>query len=675
MLPFNDVVEMKKSKLSSRIQVTLLHLLLAAVISASVLSFPLDFIEAPLFDLRQQLSHKLSADNRIALITIDDQSIDQLNEISPLPISYHLKAVEKLQEHQVKAVGYLVDFNKVKRIDLEGFENQKADELYRSTAKMNAQGTPFMIGIPFDVNGEVTPPQPLNKTPQSVAIIHRDGTSFGKDKATRRGLIALNDQPAFEMALAQLISQDETIMNPPGTYSSPDADANYFLIPFHAANGVVYDSNEESTPYARYSFFDLIEGKIPAGELKDKIILVGSFQRSNPNDFTLINSQQHAQLAPKILIHANILDAVLNKQGIKHLDFPILAAISFLLSFIIIVASFRVRPSRLILLSFYSLIGTFLISLVFFQPIPMIGALWVPLGGPLLSLTLSFYLFIPVRLYSEHRRRYALEKENKMLIEVEEMKRNFLQLVTHDLKTPIAKIQGLTESLKRSLGDRLNHKDLEIMNNIFMANEELNQFVSSILELSRIDTQGVTVQLQSKDINLMLEQVISNLRFVFQMKKIRVETDFEPLFPIKLDPELISKVLSNLIDNAIKYSPEETTVSIQTREIGEFIEIRICDQGVGIPASELPHLFSRFYRVKNEATLKTKGSGLGLYLSKYFIEAHRGTVAVTSEPEKGTTFTIMLPMELTEAKLPKAGLRLGNLNKEEPVFNKENYHA
>jgi signal transduction histidine kinase len=205
--------------------------------------------------------------------------------------------------------------------------------------------------------------------------------------------------------------------------------------------------------------------------------------------------------------------------------------------------------------------------------------------------------------------------------------------------------------------------------------EKILKQVSSILELSRIDTQGVTVQLQSKDINLMLEQVISNLRFVFQMKKIRVETDFEPLFPIKLDPELISKVLSNLIDNAIKYSPEETTVSIQTREIGEFIEIRICDQGVGIPASELPHLFSRFYRVKNEATRKTKGSGLGLYLSKYFIEAHRGTVAVTSEPEKGTTFTIMLPMELTEAKLPKAGLRIGNLNKEEPVFNKENYHA
>jgi len=670
---------MKLFKWSTGIQETLLHLLLAAVVTGSVLALPLDFLEAPLYDFRYRMSHKPVADERIALITIDDQTLNQINDVNPLPLSYHLKAIEKLEEQQVKAVGYLMDFNKVQRIDQQGFEKDTAQELYRSTVRMNAQGIPFLLGIPFDVNGEVTAPYPLSQVPQAIAIVHRDGTTFGKDKVTRRGLISLNDRLGFEMALANKVYPNESIQNPPGTYASSEADAQYFLVQFHQNNNLVYDSNYETFPYARYSFVDLIEGKIPAGELKDKIVLVGTFQRDNPNDFTLLNASQNSQLFPKILVHANILDSILNKQGIKEVSFPYLAVLSFLLSFAIIVASFRVRPSRLIQLSLISVIGTFALSLIIFQPFPHLGAHWLPLGAPLISLTFSFYLMIPLRLYSEHRKRFALEKENKMLIEVEEMKTNFLQLVTHDLKTPIAKIQGLTESLKRSLADRLTGKDVELMNHIFLANEDLNQFVNSILELSRIDNQGVRVQLQTKDINQLLEQVILKLRFVSQAKRIQINTDFEPLFAIKIDTDLISKVLSNLIDNAIKYSPEGTTVHIKTHEVGDCVEISVRDEGIGMAENDLSHLFGRFYRIKNEATQKIKGSGLGLYLSKYFIEAHRGQISVTSTPGEGTEFKILLPLDLSETDLPKLGFTTSNQAKKQKsenlVFNKENTHA
>ena len=327
-------------------------------------------------------------------------------------------------------------------------------------------------------------------------------------------------------------------------------------------------------------------------------------------------------------------------------------------------ASFKIRPSKLIQLTICLLLGTFTLSLIIFQPIPHLGSFYLPLGAPLISLTFSFYLIIPVRLYSEHRKRFALEKENKMLIEVEEMKTNFLQLVTHDLKTPIAKIQGFSESLKRSLSDRLTSKDLELMNHIFHANEDLNHFVNSILELSRIDNQGVRVHLQSKDINQILEQVILKLRFVAQSKKIQINTDFEPIFAIKLDTDLISKVLSNLIDNAIKYSAEGTTVHVKTREVGEFVEITVQDQGIGMSENDLTHLFGRFYRIKNEATQKIKGSGLGLYLSKYFIEAHRGQISVASQLGHGTEFKVLLPLELTETNLPQVGLTIDDLKKE-----------
>jgi signal transduction histidine kinase len=679
---------MKLSKLLPKLQETLLHLLLAAVITASVMTFPLDFLEAPLYDLRQNLSFKPEIDPRIAIVTIDDQTLNQLNELSPLSIASHLKAVEQLEAQGVKAVGYVLDFNKVQRLDPTSFNSEAIQDFYRSTVRLNASGIPFMLGIPFDVNGEVTAPYPLNQIPQAVAVVNRDGSVFGKDKVTRRALVSIYDQPSFEMALANKAYANDTIAPPPGTYKSSDTDIQYFMLRFHQHDGVVYDNNYETFSYPRYSFVDLVEGKLPPGTLKDKIVLVGSFQRENPNDFTLINSMSatnknsgmHDGLTPKILVQANILDSILNHQGIAEVDSALVALYCFLLSLLIIIASFRVRPSKLIAFTVYLIVGTFALSVLLFQPIPILGNHWLQLGAPLLSLTLSFYLMIPLRLYSEHRKRYELEKQNKVLIEVEEMKTNFLQLVTHDLKTPVAKIQGLTESLKRSLNEKLTVKDNELMNHIFSANEDLNHFITSLLELTKLDNQGVRVYLQTKDINQLLENIVIKHRFAAQAKQIQVITEFETLFPLKFDSELMSKVLSNLIDNGIKYSPVGTVLTIKTREVsasesggkGDQIEILIRDQGVGIAAEELQNLFSRFYRIKNDATYNVKGTGLGLYLSKYFIEAHKGSIDVESEPGQGTQFTIRLPMDLSDADIVQPGLRTENFKK---LSKKEKSHA
>jgi signal transduction histidine kinase len=458
------------------------------------------------------------------------------------------------------------------------------------------------------------------------------------------------------MSLVNRVYSNETIPNPRGTYKSTETDAQYFMFRLHQNQGMIYDSNYESFPYPRYSFVDLIEGKIPAGTLKDKIVLVGTFQRDNPADFTLISSFSKFGLTPKVLVQANILDSILNQQGITEVPPTALALVCFLLAFVIIVASFKIRPSRLISLTVLLLTGTILISLLMFQPIPGIGNAWLPLGAPFLSLTLSFYLMIPLRLYSEHGKRYALEKENKILHEVEEMKTNFIQLVTHDLKTPVARIQGLTEQLQRGMAGRLEAKDHELIQHLLNANNELNHFIGSLLELTKLDNQGLRVNLQSKDITMLLEQVIQKHRFTALSKNIRIETRFEPLFPIRLDSELISKVLSNLIDNAIKYSPSGTTVTISAKEIDEKVEITIADQGIGIPESEIQNLFSRFYRVKNDTTIQVKGTGLGLYLSRYFIEAHKGTISVQSFAGSGTMFTLTLPLNLKEGDLVQPGL-------------------
>ena len=646
--------------------------LLAVVIAATASTSPLSFLESPLYDLRIWLSKKPSVDPGIAIITLDDQTLNQLNETSPLTVSSHLKAIQALESHGVRAIGYAIDFTRVQRIDAMSFETDAVKELYRSMVRLNARGTPVVLGIPYDPTGEVMAPYPLSQLPQAMAVVHRDGTVFGKDKVTRRALLSLYQKPAFELALANRIFPEQSFSEPPGSYAAADTEARYFLLGLHQSEGRVYEPEYESFSYPRYSFVDLVEGKIPPGTLRDKIILVGVFHRDNPSDYTLVSAPGGGTAIPKILVQANILDSILNGHGIRETPHAVVALLSFLLSILVILASSRIRPSRLILLTLTLIAGTFAGSLILLQPLPWIGNIWLPLGAPYLSMAMSFYLMIPVRLYMENRKRFELEKQNRALLQVEEMKTNFLQLVTHDLKTPVAKIQGLTEQLKRSLGNRLESRDIETMNHLFSANDELNHFISSLLELTQIDSQGIRVNLQSRDLNQLLEQVVLKHRFGAQAKQIEIRLDFEPLFPIRIDATLISKVLSNLLDNAIKYSPDRTTVTLTTRESGDHVEITIEDQGIGIPEGEIGNLFSRFYRVNNDTTRSVKGTGLGLYLSRYFIEAHRGELSVDSRPGAGTRFRIRLPMELTQAEVVRPGLPVDGIMKSR---NKETRHA
>jgi signal transduction histidine kinase len=654
------------------LQDLLLPGLLALVIAAAASTSPLSFIEAPLYDLRLWLSKKPSIDPSIAIVTLDDQTLNQLNETSPLTVASHLRAIQALESHGVRAVGYAIDFTRVQRIDSMSFETDAVKELYRSMVRMNARGTPLVLGIPYDLTGEVMAPHPLSQLPQAMAVVHRDGTVFGKDKVTRRALLSLSQKPAFELALANRIIPEQSFSEPPGSYAAADTEARYFLLGMHQSDGKIYESEYESFSYPRYSFVDLVEGKIPDGTLRNKIVLVGVFHRDNPGDYTLVSAPGGGTPVPKILVQANILDSILNGRGIRETPHAVVALLSFLLSLLVILASSRIRPSRLVFLTLTLIAGTFAGSLILLQPLPWIGNIWLPLGAPYLAMAMSFYLMIPVRLYMENRKRFELEKQNRALLQVEEMKTNFLQLVTHDLKTPVAKIQGLTEQLKRSLGSRLEPKDLETMNHLFSANDELNHFISSLLELTQIDSQGIRVNLQSRDLNQLLEQVVLKHRFSAQAKQIEVRLDFEPLFPIRLDATLISKVLSNLIDNAIKYSPERTAITLTTRESGDRVEVTIEDQGIGIPEDEIGNLFSRFYRINNDATKSVKGTGLGLYLSRYFIEAHRGELSVESRPGKGTRFLIRLPLELTQTEVVRPGLPLDGIRSQK---DKEKNHA
>jgi signal transduction histidine kinase len=216
--------------------------------------------------------------------------------------------------------------------------------------------------------------------------------------------------------------------------------------------------------------------------------------------------------------------------------------------------------------------------------------------------------------------------------------------MSHDLKTPIARIQGMTEVITKD-AVKLSSMQQEAVDTIRASANDLLQFMNSILNYAKVESQGVVLHKQAKDINDLVEDVIKRHEFLAKLKHIKIQSELEPLFSISVDPDLIRQVFSNLIENAIKYSPENSKVSIKTKEENDFICVDFSDEGPGIPEEEQQHLFLKFFRSKSVKNSNIKGFGLGLYLAKYFIELHKGHIIITSTPGKGSTFTVKLPIK------------------------------
>ena len=137
----------------------------------------------------------------------------------------------------------------------------------------------------------------------------------------------------------------------------------------------------------------------------------------------------------------------------------------------------------------------------------------------------------------------------------------------------------------------------------------MNHFITSMLELTKIESKAIRIHLESKDINQLIEKAILSLEPQAQAKGIRINLNLEPLFPIKLDGHLILKVIINLIDNAIKYSPNQSEILVESIETDEHVVVSVSDHGIGLTETEKEQLFTRFYRAKNDLTTRTPGTG------------------------------------------------------------------
>jgi signal transduction histidine kinase len=228
--------------------------------------------------------------------------------------------------------------------------------------------------------------------------------------------------------------------------------------------------------------------------------------------------------------------------------------------------------------------------------------------------------------------------------QLDEMKSDFVNMVAHELRSPLVSIRQQNTVLLEGLLGPLKKKQEEFLGKGMKRIDQLLELINDLLDIAKIE-EGKQVQHRvPTDIEPLMTDILSLLKPRAQRQRINLKGFCKNMKPIHADPKGIEEIFNNLVTNAINYSPEGGRVEVTAQVLGEYMEIKVSDTGVGIDPEELPKIFDKFYRIKNQKTRDVTGTGLGLAIVKGVVESHNGTIDVESVPEKGTTFRILLPV-------------------------------
>ncbi|MCC6691277.1 MAG: ATP-binding protein [Bacteroidia bacterium] len=240
-------------------------------------------------------------------------------------------------------------------------------------------------------------------------------------------------------------------------------------------------------------------------------------------------------------------------------------------------------------------------------------------------------VFFALLLFGIIRVRQTFKKETQLA----QQQTNFLLSVTHELKSPIASARLQLETLL--LRDIDREKQKEILQNAVVDTDRLNALVENILTAAQIEKNNFILHLKHTDISEYLTQLLSK-QGVAPIHKIL--SDIQPGIIFKIDTTNFASIIINLIDNACKYSAIESQIKIELKEENKKVILSIADEGIGISNDEKINVFEKFYRIGNEETRTSRGTGLGLYIVKHLVEEHGGIISITDNKPKGTIFRI-----------------------------------
>jgi signal transduction histidine kinase len=230
------------------------------------------------------------------------------------------------------------------------------------------------------------------------------------------------------------------------------------------------------------------------------------------------------------------------------------------------------------------------------------------------------------------------------LAEIEQNRRNFLANVSHELKTPVTSIQALSETILDGLAPKPEQQQRYVAT-ILQESQRLGRLISDLLDLSQLEADELSIVCEKLNLQTWLLAESGKLEALLAPKQLTLQTNFPEQLPqVWGDPDRLGQVLTNLITNAIRYSPEQSIITIGLLSSKQYVAVSVSDQGPGISSDDLPYIWDRFYRADKSRARNYGGTGLGLAITKKLVQAMQGDIRVDSHVNKGSTFTFTLPI-------------------------------
>jgi signal transduction histidine kinase len=236
---------------------------------------------------------------------------------------------------------------------------------------------------------------------------------------------------------------------------------------------------------------------------------------------------------------------------------------------------------------------------------------------------------------------HAFNRMSEELENLERSRRDLVANVSHELKTPIAAIRAHLENLLDGV-ERADPKTLQIM---LVQSERLGRLVEQLLDLSKLESGEVRLHREQMPLAPLVSRVVSEIDVARAASGLRIRRRIpDDLPPVDADPERVHQVLFNLVDNAVRFTPNGGEITIAAAQSNGSVEVSVADNGLGIPREHLPRLFERFYRADPARSREDGGTGIGLAIARSVVEAHGGHIRAESEPGIGSVFTFDLPL-------------------------------
>ncbi|OFZ12512.1 MAG: hypothetical protein A2Z20_00635 [Bdellovibrionales bacterium RBG_16_40_8] len=381
--------------------------------------------------------------------------------------------------------------------------------------------------------------------------------------------------------------------------------------------------------FTQLNLNEITSRNLPSNFFYNKIVLIGTSNNEEIEYRTPLGNMSRTEIV------ANLIDNIKNEKWVNR---PNLALIALQLLLVVFIAAWVTSsyPQFLALFIifcsnlFYSTLSLWIFDAFHF---------WTPIFVVVLVTIVTYVTFLSFQLTLKEYLNIQLENEKQFLFEVEQLKNNFLSLISHDLKTPIAKIQAICDRL---IAQHPNQELTHDLSSLREVSSELHRYIQTILQITKVESRNFSLNKDSADINEIIDIVIGQLEPLANFKKIHLSTALDPIFLIEVDQVLMREVILNIVENAIKYTPEGGAIKITSREVDDQVYVMVEDTGPGIPPEEQTQIFEKFFRGELGKS-QPKGSGLGLYLVKYFVELHNGKVFLESST-KGTKVGFSLPI-------------------------------